>query len=161
MTNDVAHYRFHVSIHPLPSHPKYDSPRVVREMTVAPLRITPEAIQVPFAISFEEAAERLERLPRMFLEPDGAFVWVSPSHGPNAELDPSQKWQVDGVLYDREQRLMFVDLKGECSQSAWTQLLTAMGSEQTPLMFQLVREAIFLDEPAFRTVCAVREGPSL
>jgi hypothetical protein len=156
----VEGYRFHVSVHPLPASPEYDPPREIRGVTVRPLRIPPEALQSPLGLSFEEAAERLERLPRMFLEPDGSFVWVVSQVELQAEFptesqaeSPSEwKWQVDGVLYDRDQRLMFVDLKGECPDSAWTALLQALGADQTPLMFQLVREALFLDEPAMRQV---------
>lgn len=150
-TGSVEGIRFHVSVHPLPAKPEYDPPREIRGATARPLHVSPENLQVPLAISFEEAAERLEQLPRMFLEPDGSFVWVATSSDGSADW----KWQVDGVLYDRDQRLMFVDLKGECPEVAWTALLDALGAERTPLMFQLAREALFLDEPTLRQVCRI------
>ena len=66
-----------------------------------------DRLDVPFPATFEAAAAALARLDRMFFEPDGAFVWV-------AEGEP--RWQVDGVLYDRDGRLLYVELKGRCPE---------------------------------------------
>ena len=94
-----------------------------------------------FARTFEQVSESLAALPRMFVEPDGAFVWVA-SSGP--------AWQLDGVLYDGAGQLWYVELKGRCPQSEFDQLLSALGWPQTPVVFQLVRDAVLLDEQAFR-----------
>ena len=94
------------------------------------------------ACSFEVARECLAGLERMFSEPDGSFVWVSPQGDP--------VWQVDGNLYDRNERLLFVDAKGSCPPEEFDRLLTALGWPATKLMFQLTREAVFLDEAEFR-----------
>jgi hypothetical protein len=93
-------------------------------------------------ISFEEASARLTKLERMYCEPDGSLVWVS------SQGEPA--WQVDGNLYDRNERLLFVDLKGTCLAESFDRLLAALGWPQTSLMFQLTREAVFLDEAEFR-----------
>ena len=106
------------------------------------LAIPHEALAHPFNLSFEAAVERLNHLERMFSEPDGSFVWTSPHDGP--------MWQIDGNLFDRNGRLLFVDLKGTCPPEEFDRLLMAFGWPQTPLVFQLVREAVFLDEPEFR-----------
>ena len=94
------------------------------------------------ACSFEEAADRLKQLARMYCEPDGSFVWASPQGQP--------PWQVDGNLYDRAGSLLFVDLKGTCPAEEFDRLLAALGWPASKLMFQLVREAVFLDETEFR-----------
>ena len=96
--------------------------------------------------SFEVASQRLGQLERMFCEPDGSFVWVS------SQGDPV--WQVDGNLYDRDERLLFVDLKGTCPPDQFDRLLSALGWPETKLMFQLTREAVFLDEAEFRRLSA-------
>ena len=101
-------------------------------------------------ISFEAARTMLSQLPRMFCEADGSFVWVSPQGAP--------AWQVDGNLYDRNERLLFVDLKGTCPADEFDRLLTALGWPETRLMFQLTREALFLDEAEFRRYAET--GPS-
>jgi hypothetical protein len=112
------------------------------KLTVTTLAMSAEELAQPFDISFEEAAERLARLERMFVEPDGSFVWVSSADEP--------RWQVDGNLFDRNGRLLLVDLKGTCDERQFDALLTALGWPETPLVFELVREAMFVDEATFR-----------
>lgn len=112
-----------------------------------PTLIVPhQALATTFTVSFEEAVAALSRLPRMFVEPDGSFVWVSP--------EGEDSWQVDGVLYDRDERLLLVDLKGTCTPRAFDQILSASGWPATPVMFQLTREAVYVDEATFRTLAA-------
>jgi hypothetical protein len=90
----------------------------------------------PLAVSFEEAAERLSALPRMFFEPDGSFVWVS-------ETDPP--WQLDGQLQDRGPALDYVEIKGNCAAASWEAFLGALGWPQHALVFQIVRAGRFVD----------------
>lgn len=113
---------------------------------VKTLAVSPESVSTPFEISFEDAAARLEQLERMFFEPDGSLVWASPQEGPD--------WQIDGNLFDRNGKLQFVDLKGNCPAEQFDRLLTALGWPATPLMFQLTREAVFLGEVEFRRFCS-------
>jgi hypothetical protein len=91
-------------------------------------------------VTFEEAAAALEALPGMHVEFDGSFVWRS-------RQDPL--WQIDGNLYDRDGRLVRVDLKGTCPETELQQLLAAFGRDATPLLFELVHHAVFLDETEF------------
>ncbi|OYV81528.1 MAG: hypothetical protein B7Z73_17985 [Planctomycetia bacterium 21-64-5] len=94
-----------------------------------------------FARTFEQVAEALSELPRMFVEPDGSFVWVAAA-GP--------AWQIDGVLYDGAGRLWYMELKGCCPQQEFDRLLSVLGWPETPLTVQLVREAEMMEEPEFR-----------
>src|SRR5689334_11967789 len=119
---------FHVSLHARPESVTISqTPLAIAGQTFRALQVSPEALAAPFAITFEEAGQALERLPRLFFEPDGSFVWTSESGEP--------KWQVDGNLFDRSGRLLFVDLKGSCPSKALDQLLQSFGWPQTPVMF--------------------------
>jgi hypothetical protein len=102
----------------------------------------------PFAIGFEEAFARLDRLDRMFTEPDGSFVWTSPREG--------LSWQVDGNAFEKAGRVLLVDLKGSCPPEAFDSLLHAFGWPAEPVMLQLVQPAVFLDEAMFRRHAAAR-----
>jgi hypothetical protein len=95
-----------------------------------------------FPCSFEEFAERVGRFERMVFEPDGSFVWVASAGEPS--------WQLDGMVYDRNGRVWYVDLKGTCPDKRLDQLLAVLGWPQAGVTFQLVREAEFVDEPTFR-----------
>ncbi len=141
-------YSFFVTVHAQPPSFAPGQNITLGGKTIRPLHVEPEAlIATRMDCSFEVAAERLGRLERMFCEPDGSFVWVS------SQGDPA--WQVDGNLYDRNERLLFVDLKGTCPPDQFNRLLSALGWPETKLMFQLTREAIFLDEAEFRRYAAV------
>lgn len=133
---------FHISIHARRADLTEGQEVELDRGVFRALAVPQAALATPFQISFEEAGAALAKLDRMFFEPDGSFVWTSP-RGQAA-------WQVDGNLFDRNGRLLFVDLKGSCPSEQFDRLLEALGWPATPLMFQLVREAVFLDEPEFR-----------
>ncbi|MFM9194432.1 MAG: hypothetical protein ACKOWG_01565 [Planctomycetia bacterium] len=106
------------------------------------LSVPREQLAVPMAIGFDEALERLARLERMYVEPDGSFVWASPREG--------RWWQVDGNAFEKDGRVLLADLKGSCPRAAFDRLLGAFGWPDQPLLMQLVRAAVFLDETTFR-----------
>lgn len=124
-------YHFHIAIHAAPAHAAEGS-----------LALTPEALTAPLGATFDEAVEALDKLPRIFVELDGSLLWTSPQ-GPSG-------WQVDGVLYDRGDRLHYVELKGSCPEDEFNALLRACGWPETPVVFQLLREGVVLSETEFR-----------
>ncbi|HUE75159.1 MAG TPA: hypothetical protein VMP01_30100 [Pirellulaceae bacterium] len=135
--------RFHVRVYARPEVLTADRPRQLGPIQITPLLAAQSELLSSWPITFDEAAERLSQLPRMFLEPDGSFVWVAPS-------EPA--WQIDGVLYDRGPKLAYVELRGSCEAGALNELLSALGWPHTPLVFELVNEAILLSEEDFRRV---------
>lgn len=118
----------------------------LRGLELPTLDVAPGATGRGFSRSFEEVAESFERFERMFFEPDGSYVWRASVGEP--------PWQLDGVMYDRDGRVLYVEIKGACPAARLDEWLTALGWPQTSVMFQLVREAVFLDEPTFRRYAA-------
>jgi hypothetical protein len=102
----------------------------------------------PLSVNFEHASEALSQLPRMFVEPDGSFVWVSPAGEP--------VWQMEGCLYDRSGSLLFVELRGSCPVNQFQRLLAAFGRSKTPPVFQLVREGVLVEEKELLRLLADR-----
>jgi hypothetical protein len=133
---------FHISIHARSPAVGGGSEIQLAGQTIQVLSVPPEALATPFAISFEQAAAALTVLDRLFFEPDGSLVWVS--------ARDEAPWQVDGNLFDRNGRLLFVDLKGTCPEGAFNRLLGTLGWPATAVMIQLVREAVFVEEAEFR-----------
>ncbi|TWU23058.1 hypothetical protein Pla52o_25920 [Novipirellula galeiformis] len=89
--------------------------------------------------TFEQAASRLESLPKLFFELDGSFVW-----------SPDRSQQIDGMLYDAQDQIQYVDLQGQCSLESWRKLITAIvggPSEDCVVMVIPTRELKIL--PAF------------
>ena len=144
-------YEFFITVHAQPPGATAGAKIDLHGCTIATLDVDRQALSTTtMDCSFEAARTKLALLPRMFCEADGSFVWVSPQ-GATA-------WQLDGNLYDRNERLLFVDLKGTCPADEFDRLLRALGWPETRLMFQLTREALFLDEDEFRRFA--ESGPS-
>jgi hypothetical protein len=142
-------YAFYVTVHAQPAVAVAGAAVEMDGLTLRTLAVAPDALaSTTFDCSFEEARQQLSRLDRMYCEPDGSLVWVSSRDEPG--------WQIDGNLYDRNERLLFVDLKGSCPPEAFDRLLSALGWPGTRLMFQLTREAIFLEESEFRRLAEAR-----
>lgn len=117
------------------------------------LGVPHEQLGLPMAIGFDDALVRLAALERMYAEPDGSFVWTSAREGLG--------WQVDGNLFDKDGRVLLVDMKGSCPPTDFDSLLRCFGWPEQRVMMQLVRPAVFLDEAVFRRHAQARgEAPA-
>lgn len=68
--------------------------------------------------SFESLAEKLGSMPGMVFEMDGSFVWVDHDFTPAS--------QMDGMVYDRQGKLEYVEIKGTCNAQQWHMLCEAV-----------------------------------
>jgi periplasmic divalent cation tolerance protein len=147
-------YAFEIALHPLPAAAAPPAPRAGLHVhhdawgTWPTLTVAQDDLVRPLSIGFDEALERLGRLERMFVEPDGALVWTGSVEG--------RPWQVDGNAWERDGRLVHLDLKGCCPPAAFDALLGACGWPTGAVMMQLVRAGVLLDEETFRDHAAAR-----
>jgi len=79
----------------------------------------------------------------MVFESDGSWVW-------SGDDQQGNRWQVDGHLFDFDDRLHRVELHGECPPEQFDRLLACLGWPATELTFELVRAGTQLDEADFR-----------
>ncbi len=135
-------YDLRISIHAHPQADIQSHPVDLAGGSYTVLDLDATQYATPMRVSFEEAMEQLARLPRMFVEPDGSFVWVG-QHG-------TRNWQLDGCLYDCNQHVIYVDVAGTCPPQPFDQLLNAFGWPATQLVFQLPRHAVFMNEHELR-----------
>jgi hypothetical protein len=105
----------------------------------------------PLSVTFDQSLSALEQLDRMFIEPDGSFVWTG-------NAGDGQAWQVDGNLIDRGDCLAYVELKGRCPELQLNQILAAIGWPEAPLVFELTRRGIIVDEQEFRRLAVSQTG---
>jgi hypothetical protein len=101
--------------------------------------------------TFDEVVAALAELPRLDVEPDGFFTWTSAT-GPD-------DWKLEGQLVDAGRALMYVELKGTVPADVLDQVLTTLGWPKSRLLFELVREGVYVEEPGFRQ-WAGRGGPA-
>jgi hypothetical protein len=102
-------------------------------------------------VTFDAAFAELEKLERMFIEPDGSFVWTGVS-------GEGQAWQVDGNLIDRGDWLAYVELKGHCPELQFDQILRALGWPGVSLSFELTRRGVVVEEQEFRRLAVNQAG---
>ena len=140
---------FNAVIHARPAGATTSDGANARGLALRRLTVRGDELGPGFDVTFETVGERLAGKERLFFEPDGSFVWVA-SVG-------EQPWQLDGLLADRANRLLYVELKGTCPSPALDELLIAIGRPAEGFMFQLVREAVFLDEAEFLRYAATSD----
>jgi hypothetical protein len=134
--------QFHTCIYARPREASSGQTRIVGRHEVMPIDAPPTELLSSGPLTFDQAADALAKLPRMFLEPDGSFVWAG------GEEDSA--WQLDGVLYDQGARLACVELRGRCPPAALDDLLSALGWPEAPLLFQLLPQGLLVSEEDFR-----------
>ena len=100
------------------------------------LHIDPTEFAAPFSISFEVAMDRLAQLPGMYCEPDGSFNGTGTVAG--------TRWQLEGNLYDRDGRLMYVELKGDSPTRMWRELFLLLEAPAEENVIELVEAAVFI-----------------
>ena len=140
----MARYELDANLYARPNGLDATEPISLRGLTIQ--RLTRRGAPIHFdqflPVSFEQAVSAMQRLPQLDVEPDGYFVFSG-----HAE---SQRWQIDGHLYDFSDRLHRVQLAGCCPREHFDLLLACFGASQAELVFELTREGVVLDEVEFR-----------
>ena len=132
--------RFHANIFALPPQSATGVPITLRGAALTTLRS--QTFDAFLPVTFEDAYDALAKLPRIDIEPDGFFVI-------SGEVNAC-RWQLDGHLFDFSNRLHRVELHGDCPPESLDAIFACIGWPQTPLAFELVKEGVAFDEPAFR-----------
>ncbi|HEX6963226.1 MAG TPA: hypothetical protein VF175_15270 [Lacipirellula sp.] len=138
-------YRFHCNVFARPSHASESGIIELRGLQLP--TIVARAFDAFLPVTFEQAIESLSKLPRLDAEPDGFFVIAGDADG--------RRWQVDGHLFDFNDRLHRVELHGQCPPNAFDSLVQCFGWPGATLAFELVMEGVALEEAAFRQWAAM------
>ena len=99
-----------------------------------------------FAFDYDTLQSKLSEVARLYIEPDGSFVWVSSE-------DASRR--ISGQITDDGERVLYLELRGKCR---WNDLSTVVLKKldwpETSLAFQLLPESLLVEEQQFRdAVC--------
>ena len=87
--------------------------------------------------SFEEIASILGRISGLVFEMDGSFVWVDHCHSP--------AYQMNGMVYDRNNKLEYVEIKGACSAQQWYTLCQTVCGLSIQLPLQLKNDNVEME----------------
>ena len=129
-------YAFECSLHARPSNDSQEAetPLVDQWGQWSTLLVSQDQLSKPLPTEFDDAINKLGALPRLFAEPDGSFVWTSPHE--------NIRWQVNGNLYEKNDNILFVELKGCCPQVEFDQLLACFLADENVCVIQLTRAAV-------------------
>ena len=158
MSNQTV-YAFECSLHARPSNDSQEAetPLVDQWGQWPTLLVSQDQLSKPLPTEFDDAINKLNALPRLFAEPDGSFVWTSPHE--------NLRWQVNGNLYEKNDNILFVELKGYCPQVEFDQLLACFLADENVCVIQLTRAAVFVSASVFRAHACARgqagDGESL
>jgi hypothetical protein len=140
---------FHVHIHASPTHASSTvaSQAAVARLPTQAYRLDDVDLPVlvgflanePFSSTFEDTADRLQSLPGLFFEPDGSFAWNR-----GRELG-----HVEGMLFDRNDRVQYCEVKGTCPLGTFEQLLEQLKGATSDTVIQLAHEGVFVEEKTF------------
>lgn len=130
----------HAVIHPRPPGKLEADYLRYQNVDIPVVRASGEGLR--FACSFENVAAHFANFERMFLEPDGSFVWVLEEN--------SVRQQLDGNLVDDGEKLLAVEIKANCDLWVFDRFLRALGWPAQSLLFQIVQLGVFVEEVDFR-----------
>ena len=110
ITDKSANFRVHLH-----------GPLLPRPATTGPqsgaLAVDGQHVFAPLGGCFEEVCQQLDRCPQVFVEPDGSFVYRC----------HQATFQIDGMIYDLDRQIRYIELLGSCPLSNWHQLLQMLG----------------------------------
>lgn len=133
---------FEIAIHARPATAAEEIERPIHGRPARILTVGPSEMHLPFPCSFEDLCERFERIPRFFVEPDGSFVWTG--------TDDGSSWQLEGNLYDRQGRVIWISVKGYCPEIRWREFMAALAEgDDAEFVVQLLRDAVYLSHFEF------------
>lgn len=133
---------WHITVHAHPEKPLERIPITLKGRDVLRLELPSEWLTKPMLLSFDTVLERLEQLPRLYIEPDGSFIWIGPQ-GPD-------QWKFDGQLHDSTGGLMTMELKVSGTAPDLDALLGCLEWPERSYVFQLVHEGVYLEDEQVR-----------
>ena len=78
-----------------------------------------------FTTTLEQFADQVSNWPGLYFEMDGSFVWA-------IREGNSAVGQLDGMIYDRDGAIEYLDLKGTGPARAWERILQALVPTESP-----------------------------
>ena len=138
--------RFNTRIHPSDGCLDAAELTLIDGLDVRPLVPSVNAEQALFDRSFEQVALELSAIERLFFEPDGSFVWTD-----------CQGQQLDGLLLDRVDRVVLLELHGTARWENLQPILQTLGWPTKEVMFEIISAGIYVSLDDFIRLAAMEK----
>ena len=99
-----------------------------------------------FRHSFEQFMDITTAWSGVYAEGDGSWSWVAGEK--NARREPL--WKVEGMIYDRADRIFYVELQGQIDNTAWPKLIEALGVwHEDRILICLTKQGVWVEAESF------------
>jgi hypothetical protein len=85
-----------------------------------------------FSTTLESFADQVSGWPGLYFEMDGSFVWA-------VREGEESVGQIDGMIYDRDDAIEYLDLKGDAPFHSWEKLLEVVVEADSPQGLDFLR----------------------
>ena len=133
--------QWHIAVHPSLSLEVPTQAASVDGQTVQALQIEARELNQKFDVSFDELFETLQNFERLFIELDGSFVWRGTSS--------DTPWQIDGIVFEKDDRVWYVELKGYCDRQSFNELVCCLAGDESSFIVQSITEGIVVSGREF------------
>ena len=124
--------RWHIAVYPSLPQEVPTQAAIVDGQTVEALQIEARELNKTFDVSFDKLFESLQEFERLFIELDGSFVWRGTSD--------DSRWQIDGVVFEKDDRVWYVELKGYCDHQSFNKLVCCLAGNESSCIVQSITE---------------------
>ena len=132
---------WHIAVFPKPSVSIPMSTGVLSGNAFKKLEIDSVELDAVFEASFDQVFQKLESFERLFIELDGSFVWRGEHENKN--------WQVDGIVYEKNDCVWNIELKGYCDVRSFTELINSVTDQPEETVVQSITEAMVVPMSEF------------
>lgn len=85
-----------------------------------------------FSTTLEDFADQVSGWTGLYFEMDGSFVWA-------VREGEESVGQIDGMIYDRDDAIEYLDLKGNAPLHSWEKLLAVLVDADSPQGLDFLR----------------------
>ena len=137
---------WHLVVHHLASEPQASMQRAIAGRSLKVLQLEPWQQSHEFHRTFDGVLAAINTELGGYVEGDGSFVW-RPQPGPDGSF-------IEGNLFDGDQNLRHVELKGRLSRGELERFLKLLGWPDDRLVIQFVTHGLFLGVDDFLSCIA-------
>ncbi len=136
---------FHVQLY---CHPK-STPQEIGEITYQGRKLR-QAVQPTktgfFECSFESLMAQMLKWSGVYAEWDGSWSWTATEK--NEAGRPA--WRLEGMMYDRDEHVFYIEMQGQCTLSAWRTIVDALQlSAEQQLGICLTKQGCWVEPASF------------
>ena len=132
---------WHIAVFPKPRVSIPWSTGVLGGNAFKKLEIDSVQLDAVFEASFDQLFQKLESFERLFIELDGSFVWRGEHENKN--------WQVDGIVYEKDDFVWNIELKGYCDERAFIELIHSVTDQPEETVVQSISDAVVVPMSEF------------